>query len=357
MIMRTTCSLAVLALVGSAGAEARAALGVGDAAPPLRIAEWVQGEAVNLKKDIGRKIYMVEFWAVWCPPCKISVPKLTKIQNKFKDDLVIIGVTAPDFRGNTPAAIRRFVKQQGRNMSYTVAIDRDMATTDAYMTAAGVVGIPHSFLIDKKGRIAWQGSPLDPSIENVVGELVRGTYDVGAAQASAKAEAEADELLQRLVVPAVQASQWQRVWDGLLEVLKADPGNEIGVNFLLQIHIDHLQDREAYRSWCKAHIAKHAGDAQAMLRLATVLCNNQNLAFRTPASALKAAQAAYEATSRRDVDAIEIHALAQYQISNLDRAIELQQEAVNVADDARRARAQAIVEFYKRCKELRALSK
>ena len=349
MIMRTTCTLAVLALFGSAGAEARAALGVGDVAPPLRISEWIQGEAVNLKRDIGKNIYMVEFWAVWCPPCKMSVPKLTQIQNKFKDHLVIIGVTAPDFRGNTPAAIRRFVKQQGRNMSYTVAIDRDMATTDAYMTAAEVMGIPHAFLIDRKGKIAWQGSPLDDSLEDVVRRLVSGTFD-------AKAEAEAEELLQRLVVPAVQASQWQRVWDGLLAVLQVDPGNMIGVNFLLQIHIDHLQDREAYRSWCKAHIAKHAGDARAMLRLATALCNNQDLAFRTPALTLEAARAAYEATNRRSVKGIEIHARAQYQIGKLDRAIELQQEAVNVAGDAGRPRAQAIVEYYTQCKELRARS-
>ena len=67
---------------------------LGDPAAPLQIAEWVKGKPVDLAADKGKKIFVVEFWATWCGPCRASIPHLTEMQKKFKDkNVVFIGVS------------------------------------------------------------------------------------------------------------------------------------------------------------------------------------------------------------------------------------------------------------------------
>src|SRR5690349_10263705 len=65
-------------------------LTVGNPAPKLQVAKWVQGEPVKeFSKD---NAYIVEFWATWCGPCRESIPHLNEIYKKYKDKgLVVIG--------------------------------------------------------------------------------------------------------------------------------------------------------------------------------------------------------------------------------------------------------------------------
>jgi thiol-disulfide isomerase/thioredoxin len=129
---------------------------LGDTAPPLKVEKWVKGDAVDLSAGKG-KVYVVEFWATWCPPCRKSIPHLTKLQEQYKDKgVVFIGVSQ-----EKESVISEFVTKMGKEMAYTVACDKDNATSEAYMGAFGVNGIPHAFLIDKNGKIAWHGHPMD----------------------------------------------------------------------------------------------------------------------------------------------------------------------------------------------------
>jgi len=63
-------------------------------------------------------------------------------------------------------------------MAFTVAIDDRNKTTNAYLVAARVSGIPHSFLVGKDGRIIWHGSPLDPELLDIVPNILSGKYDI-----------------------------------------------------------------------------------------------------------------------------------------------------------------------------------
>ena len=64
---------------------------LGDPAAQLKYLKWVKGEPVRIKKG---SIYIVEFWATWCGPCKVSIPHLTEMQAKYKDKgVTIIGVS------------------------------------------------------------------------------------------------------------------------------------------------------------------------------------------------------------------------------------------------------------------------
>lgn len=335
----------VLAFVAVLAIPARA-LEVGDMAPALSIAEWIQGKPVDLQKDRDAQVFMVEFWATWCPPCKASVPRLNDFQKKFTGDLTIIGVTSEDDRGNTTSSVKRFVKQQGSNMSYHVAMDKDLGTSSAYMGSAQVMGIPYAFLVARGGRVAWHGSPLDPSLDEVIASVVSGQFDFDAAKVAGQVE----QRFQALN-PLVQMGQWSAVWDGLIGILKLDPANETALELILAVHVERGQKPSTYREWASDHIKAHRDNIKAMQRLAAILCDNPNLESRFPDLALEAAKAAYEGSNRRDPLAIVTYARALYQIGELDRAIELQTDAVAVAVDPREF--QAVLEYYNLCKQLR----
>ena len=65
-------------------------LKVGDAAPKLEVKSFVKGEPV--KEFEAGKTYVVEFWATWCGPCKVSIPHLTELQKKYPE-VPFIGVS------------------------------------------------------------------------------------------------------------------------------------------------------------------------------------------------------------------------------------------------------------------------
>jgi len=342
--------VAALAAIIAAGTPVLADLKVGDPAPPLKIKDWMRGEAVNLAKEAAKKIHMVEFWATWCPPCKASVPLLTQYQKKYEKDLVIIGVTDPDPSRNSPTEIKQFVKEQGKNMMYTVAIDDNGATSKAYLPSE-MVGIPYAFLVGRDGRVVWEGSPLDPALEQVIPDVINGKYDVAAAKAAANLDQEVAKRFQSLEM-AYQMGETDTVWKGVIEILKLDPSNETAMQLLTGLYASEPKKAEEFKTWARGHIAKYKSDAKAMHRLAVTLCGNEDFASRTPDLALEAAKAAYEAS--KQTWAIEVYAKALYQIGNLDRAIALQQEAVSAAPDGDRPAAQGVLDYYQLCKKLQS---
>lgn len=150
-----------------------ATLKVGSAAPSIKIDKWVKGSEVS-RFESG-KPYIVEFWATWCPPCRESIPHLSKLAQQHRG-LTIIGVAASERPGKDGdqrlAKLEEFVKAKGDEMSYTVAFDGDREMGKEWMAAAGVNTIPTAFLVDREGKIAWIGNPLDDQFDAEVAKLV-----------------------------------------------------------------------------------------------------------------------------------------------------------------------------------------
>ncbi len=154
----------------------------GQPAPALQIAEWVKGEPIA-RLEPG-KVYLVEFWAVWCGPCIANIPHLNALQKRFgRDGLIVIGMTNPDLvagytgprkEGNSLAMVRDFVQARGRGMDYHVAYDQaDRATFKAFMGQRS--GIPHAFLFDREGRLVVDFHPT--FLDDAVAQVIAGTWD------------------------------------------------------------------------------------------------------------------------------------------------------------------------------------
>ncbi|MDH4203139.1 MAG: redoxin domain-containing protein [Phycisphaerae bacterium] len=158
---------------------------LGQKAAALEGLTYVKGQPVTLTEG---KVYVVEFWATWCPPCRVSIPHLTEIQKQFKDKgVTVIGIS--DENVNT---VKPFVEKMGDKMDYIVAVDTKGTVSAGYMATYNRENtIPFACIVDAKGNVAWFGHPMD-GMDEVLAQVVAGTYDA-AAHAKAKAEAQAAE--------------------------------------------------------------------------------------------------------------------------------------------------------------------
>ena len=72
-------------------------LDVGSPAPELDVEYWLSRGTGNRFPKVTKfepgKVYVVEFWATWCPPCIASMPHLSQLQNKYADSVQIISIS------------------------------------------------------------------------------------------------------------------------------------------------------------------------------------------------------------------------------------------------------------------------
>jgi thiol-disulfide isomerase/thioredoxin len=156
-------------------------LAIGDSAPGLQVQEFVKGEPV--KQFEKGKIYVVEFWATWCGPCRESIPHLTKLQQENKN-VTFIGVSVDEETGE----VKPFVDKMGDKMDYRVAIDtregKNGRMAQAWLEASGQEGIPAAFVVNGDGKVAWIGHPGD--LEQPLVQIVAGKWDLVAKVAEYK---------------------------------------------------------------------------------------------------------------------------------------------------------------------------
>lgn len=117
----------------------------------------LQGKPISLS-DYKGKVVFIDFWATWCPPCRMSIPYVEMLYEKYKDNenFVILGINAQEDKDT----ILKFLKKQ--KMSYPILLG-DRKVLSGYR----IVSIPKFVIIDKKGNVYSEYSGFAPGKEEL----------------------------------------------------------------------------------------------------------------------------------------------------------------------------------------------
>ncbi len=142
------------------GATERAANGVapqpvqpiGKTAPNFKLPS-LDGSQVELTSFKG-KIVLLDFWATWCGPCRMEIPKLQKLSQKENETMVVLGVNV----GEDEEVVRKFVHEY--KMTYPVLLTK---LDDHLFAQYAVKAYPTAVIVDSKGIVSEYhiGSRLD----------------------------------------------------------------------------------------------------------------------------------------------------------------------------------------------------
>jgi len=138
--------LIVLAVVIS-GCVRRSAqtenLEVGSPAPPFTLPD-LNGRQVSLSQYKG-KVVMLDFWATWCGPCRMSMPVLENLEKEYRDTLVLLAINLQETRDD----VSQYMRQQ--QLHSQVLLDEQASVGEIY----GAGSIPMQVLIDKSGIVRY----------------------------------------------------------------------------------------------------------------------------------------------------------------------------------------------------------
>jgi len=208
-LAKFTLLLLAMSSIVAGARSANAELTVGSKAPSLDIEHWLSDGGGKLK-PVGEfekgKVYVVEFWATWCGPCVASMPHIAELQRKLVDRGVqVVSVSDEDLetveeflKRKVPAGIAKSLQpaqdkpasedsksessDESHKMTfgeltaaYSLATDPDQSVYKAYMEASGEGGIPTAFIVGKQGLIEWIGHPLE--LDEPLMQVVNDQWD------------------------------------------------------------------------------------------------------------------------------------------------------------------------------------
>ncbi len=176
------------------GMESNVRLNAGDVVPDLKfklhpVSAGSESSLYQIMEENNAKALVLDFWAVWCEPCKEELPYLEQLHRQYKDKgLVVLAATIDPFEdevsimetldGTNDNKIKKSWKKlgefeliDGQAITMNIPVDGDRAMSKAL----GVTSIPRTFLIDKDHKLAYQHTGFD---EGKVNELIEKVKEV-----------------------------------------------------------------------------------------------------------------------------------------------------------------------------------
>jgi peroxiredoxin len=126
---------------------------VGDRMPAISVEE-VSGSTFSLANEKG-KVVVVNFWATWCGPCQVEMPRLEKeIWEKYKSspDFAMVAIA----REQTQETVADFGKKHPV-YTYPLAFDPNRAVYKQFADS----GIPRTYVVGRDGKIVFQSVGYD----------------------------------------------------------------------------------------------------------------------------------------------------------------------------------------------------
>ena len=125
-----------------------------DPAPEFKVKD-LDGNDLSLALARGKVVFL-NFWATWCGPCRMEIPSLIALQQRYKDQLQIIGLVVDE---DDEQELRRVIKDEGVN--YPVAL----APGKVRLDYGGIGALPTLFVINSDGKVVQKHVGLfNPSL-------------------------------------------------------------------------------------------------------------------------------------------------------------------------------------------------
>jgi thiol-disulfide isomerase/thioredoxin len=147
--------------------------------PEIVATQWIDQAPVKLS-DLRGKIVLIDFWAHWCGPCRITLPNLSRWHQKYKDKgLVILGLTKYYGHGGqqklTPGQELNYLRdfKALNKLPYGVMVSDGEVNEFNY----GVNSIPMSFLIDRKGVLRYISPGASEEEIEALGKMIKKLID------------------------------------------------------------------------------------------------------------------------------------------------------------------------------------
>ena len=119
------------------------AVSEGDLAPEFRL-PVLGGESMRSLWSTRGKVRFIDFWASWCPPCRVSVPEIIALQAELGGKrFEVIGINVDERLEDAMEFLAR------HPTNYDVLSDSQGETAEAY----ALLGMPTSFVLDPEGRV------------------------------------------------------------------------------------------------------------------------------------------------------------------------------------------------------------
>jgi thiol-disulfide isomerase/thioredoxin len=297
----------------------------------------VIGGAVAPDKADAKTIFVLDFWATWCPPCRRSTPFLNELAERYKNrGVVVAGISAED-----EATIVKFAQEM--KVTYPMAADDRGATTKAYL-ADDAPAIPQAFVV-KGGVIIWTGHPM-AGLDKALDQILAGTYDPQKSTKLAAAKA--------MLRKATKEGDMDRVLMALDQLMKLQPEEYSYVT----MKVDALREKNDTAGILKTREAaakSFAKSSESLNNLAWDIVTDPDLAARDLRLALQCAEDAVRLANRKEAASLDTLARACYELGLLDEAMSIQKEAIVAAQGAEeRNSVNAAMKYYEQVKAVRA---
>ncbi len=160
MLLDRRAWIALAALAAAAGTNAKAALN--GQAPDFTLRQ-MEGPNLRLGEQRGR-VVMVNFWATWCGPCRVELPHLARLHDKYRaSGFVLLGVNIDD----DPTVAKALAGKLA--LKFPVLFDSQKKVVAAYDLNA----MPATVLIDRDGRVRHLHRGYKDGVEQVYEQQVR----------------------------------------------------------------------------------------------------------------------------------------------------------------------------------------
>ena len=122
--------------------QAQGVVSTSEKAPDFSLST-IDGGTISLSEFRGKKSVVLDFWTSWCPNCRRDMPKLSKMYEKYKDKIEVIGINLQE----NPAIVESYISSA--DIVFPIALDPSGQTSRAYDIRYTNTHI----LVDKDGNI------------------------------------------------------------------------------------------------------------------------------------------------------------------------------------------------------------